>query len=80
MYKAPLTASVFSQFASNYQSFTSKSPESSAAANPYVYVDGNGFKLVADIVEDESSQTDGIFALSVAQDGWMEMLALYERN
>ncbi len=76
MYKAPLTASVFSKFASKYQSFSTPSQQN-AILGPYVYVDSNGFKLVADIVEDSHSDADGIFALSVAQDGWMEMLALY---
>ncbi len=66
MYKAPLTASVFSSFASKYQSFSSTS-QAQSVLSPYVYVDANGFKLVANIVDDSSA----------AQDGWMEMLALY---
>jgi hypothetical protein len=76
LYKAPLTATVFKDFSSCYQHFHS-STSSSFTTQPFVYVDSSGVKLVTNVVE-ENEATDGVFALSMAQDGWMEMLALYE--
>lgn len=78
MYKAPLTATVFKDFSSCYQHFTSQTSRS--PEQPFVYVDSSGVKLVTDVVEDFGESSDGIFALSVAQDGWVEMLALYEAS
>jgi hypothetical protein len=78
LYKAPLTATVFKDFSSCYQHFTSEST-SSTHSDPFVYVDAMGVKLVTNVV-DEKDASDGIFALSMAQDGWVEMLALYEAN
>ncbi|HXH73988.1 MAG TPA: hypothetical protein VNJ08_03435 [Bacteriovoracaceae bacterium] len=75
MYKAPLTATVFKDFSSCYQHFTSQA--SSEHSQPFVYVDSTGVKLVTGIV-DEQEAPYGVFALSMAQDGWMEMLALHE--
>lgn len=75
MYKAPLTATVFKDFSSCYQHFTSES--SPDYSQPFVYVDASGVKLVTSVV-DEQDAPNGVFALSMAQDGWMEMLALHE--
>jgi ABC-type transporter Mla MlaB component len=75
LYKAPLTATVFKDFSSCYQHFTSHMSPSSL--QPFVYVDSAGVKLVTNVV-DEMDAPDGVFALSMAQDGWMEMLTLYE--
>lgn len=76
MYKAPLTATVFKDFSSCYQHFTSQKSRSSD--QPFVYVDSSGVKLVTDVVDENGADQDGIFALSMAQDGWIEMLAIYE--
>ena len=76
MYKTHLTATVFKDFSSCYQHFTSqqtKSPE-----QPFVYVDASGVKLITNVVDDESVGGDGVFALSMAQDGFVEMLTLHE--
>ena len=43
-----------------------------------MYVDADGVKLVTGIVGEENTASEGVFALSVAQDGWVEMLAMYE--
>ena len=82
MYKAPLTATVFKDFSSCYQHFTSRSfstahpdPES-----PFVYVDSDGVKLLTDVVDEKDKMNEGIFALSVAGDGLVEMLALGEAS
>lgn len=79
MYKAPLTATVFKDFSSCYQHFSSHS-SSSHSSEPFVYVDASGVKLVTGVVEDDGSAPDGVFALSVAGDGWVEMLAMYEAS
>lgn len=76
MYKAPLTATVFKDFSSCYQHFSSqqaKNPD-----EPFVYVDAAGVKLVTGVVDENGTSTDGVFALSMAGDGWVEMLAMYE--
>lgn len=77
MYKAPLTATVFKDFSSCYQHFASQNQDISG---PFVYVDSSGVKLVTSVVGDSKDVTDGIFALSVAEDGWVEMLAFYEAS
>ncbi len=77
MYKAPLTATVFKDFSSCYQHFTSQA--SSNHSQPFVYVDSSGVKLVTNVV-DELDTPDGVFALAMAQDGWVQMLALYEAS
>ncbi len=78
MYKAPLTATVFKDFSSCYSHFTSqKSPQ---IDSPFVYVDSSGVKLVTNVVDEMSEATDGIFALSMSQDGRIEMLATHEAS
>jgi hypothetical protein len=78
LYKAPLTATVFKDFSSCYQHFSSQ--KSKHPQDPFVYVDAAGVKLVTSVVEESGQGCDGIFALSVAQDGWVEMLAMYEAS
>jgi hypothetical protein len=74
MFKAPLTAVVVSQFLSSYQSIDR--PQSQALL-PYVYVDQNQVKLLTNVVnESEKDRGQAVFALSVAGDGWVEMLAI----
>lgn len=79
MYKAPLTATVFKDFSSCYSQFSSQSSQV-PEQQPFVYVDEAGVKLVTNVVSEENSASDGVFALSVAQDGWVEMLAMYEAS
>lgn len=76
LFKAPLTASVVSQFLSSFRSL--QSPQISSLDQPYVYVDADGVKLVTSIAHEGDQDENGIFALSVAQDGWVEMLATQE--
>ena len=76
MYKAPLTATVFKDFSACYHHFTSRT-SSEHSLQPFVYVDASGVKLVTSVVE-EKDGPDGVFALSMARDGWVEMLAMYE--
>ena len=76
MYKAPLTATVFKDFSSCYQHFSSR--PSKNPDQPFVYVDADGVKLVTGVIDEKSMGSDGIFALSIAGDGFVEMLALHE--
>ena len=78
MYKAPLTATVFKDFSSCYQHFSSQ--QSKNPNEPFVYVDADGVKLVTGVVDENSMASDGVFALSVAGDGFVEMLAMYEAS
>jgi len=79
LFKAPLTAFVVANFLSTYQSLTSGHvPDANSA--PFVYVDATGVKLVTNVVDSGNAERDGVFALSVAGDGWVEMLAMYEQQ
>jgi hypothetical protein len=78
LYKAPLTATVFKDFSSCYQHFSSQT-SSASPSQPFVYVDSSGVKLVTGVV-DEMSGPEGVFAMSMAEDGWVEMLAIYEAS
>lgn len=76
MYKAPLTATVFKDFSSCYQHFTSQASKN--PDQPFVYVDAAGVKLVTSVVDAESEASDGVFAMSMSDEGLVEMLAMYE--
>lgn len=79
LFKAPLTAFVVANFLSTYQSLTpAHVPD--ANSEPFVYVDAAGVKLVTNVVDSGNAEEDGVFALSVAGDGWVEMLAMYEQQ
>jgi len=78
LYKTHLTATVFKDFSSCYQHFTSQ--KSKSPDQPFVYVDAYGVKLVTNVVEEDGVSHDGVFALSVAQDGFVEMLSLHEAS
>ncbi len=76
LYKAPLTASVFKDFSACYQHFTGQASQPSE--QPFVYVDSTGVKLVTNVVGENDTSPDGVFAISMAQDGWVQMLAMDE--
>jgi len=71
LYKAPLTGTVFKDFSSLYQHFNPGPVHSEQA---FVYVDAQGFRLVSSILN-ENDEND-VFALSIANDGYVEMLAI----
>jgi hypothetical protein len=65
---------VFNEFVSNYQTC---SPCNNDETSPFVYVDPDGgVKLVTNVINSLGGQ-DEIFALSVANDGFMEFLAFF---
>lgn len=76
MYKTHLTATVFKDFSACYQHFTSQQSKSPDQA--FVYVDASGVKLLTGVADDLDKASDGIFALSLAQDGFVEMLTMHE--
>lgn len=75
LYKAPLTATVFKDFSSFYQQIHSPMTASDATS-AFVYVDAFGIKVVTGVVEEHGR--DGIFAISMAEDGLVEMLSFCE--
>lgn len=75
MFTSPITAFMYESFLSSYQSLKKSS---SSQRNAYVYADKGGIRFIADLIDDDSFKEDSVFALSVAEDGWMELLALYE--
>lgn len=77
LYKTPLTATVFKDFSSIYQQIHSPMTADDPN-NAFVYVDATGIKLVTGVVEEKGS--DGIFAISMAEDGLVEMLSFSEAS
>jgi hypothetical protein len=74
-----ISATLFDEFSSAYQSYnTTLSKVNHTETQPFVFVDTQGnIKLLTDMVDDDGSD-EGIFAVSMAEDGWMEYLALQE--
>lgn len=75
MLKSSISSSLFQNFVSSYQKFQSTD---STTDIPFVYVDSDGsFHLLTNVI-DQNGSADGIFALSMAENGWMEFLALQD--
>jgi hypothetical protein len=74
LFKTGLTQASFSNFLTNYQSFSS-SHDSSLKA--YVYVDNSGVKLLTDADLHDGIES-GIFALATTGDGVIEALTISE--
>jgi hypothetical protein len=69
--KSGISSTLFNDFVSSYQSYKSLKQTSQS---PFVFVGEQGeVKLVTDFVNNEEDEE--IFAVSVAEDGWMEFLA-----
>jgi hypothetical protein len=73
LFQAGLTKRFYSSFVSSYQTMPqfNQGPE---ASEPFVYVDKNGVRLVTQVVDLPLKRGD-IFALSVAEDGLIEVLS-----
>jgi hypothetical protein len=69
--KSGITTALYDEFVSTYQSYHHNQQ---TTEKPFVYVGDDGMvKYVTNVVDIED---DGeIFAVSVAEDGWMEFLA-----
>ena len=68
------TKQLFSDFVSSYQSIR----QNHSSSTPFVYVDSAGIKLIANTVYSTHGEDEDIFALSVAGDGWVELLSAQE--
>ncbi len=68
------TKQLFSDFVSSYQSIR----QNLSSSTPFVYVDSTGIKLIADSVYTSHGDDKDIFALSIAGDGWVELLSVYQ--
>ena len=75
MFKSGISNSIYKDFLSSFQSYQ---PSSKSSDIPFVFVDESGIKIITEMISGDSSNLDDVFALSVAEDGWMEFLALYE--
>lgn len=76
MFKSTLTNSLYSQFVDSYQTAHSSSKSYiTDSSNPFVYVDDEGIRLVADMMSDDS-ENDEVVAITVVNDGLMEILSL----
>lgn len=73
--KSNLSNLLYDEFLSSYQTCTNQNSHSD---KPFVYVNTDGsMRLVTDVV-DSIGGDDEIFALSVANDGFVEFLAFQE--
>lgn len=77
MFKTTLTNSLYSQFVDSYQTAhsSSRNHNNAESGHPFVYVDEDGIRLVADMMS-ENSEKDEVVAITVVQDGLMEILSL----
>lgn len=72
--KSGLSRQLFEDFTSNYQAC----PKQSHQNSPFVFVTHDGsFKLITNVV-DSLGGDDEIFALAMAEDGFMEFLAFQD--
>jgi hypothetical protein len=71
VYKAPLTTLLVSNFISCYYGNTMTHHHTDS-----VYVDHHGVRIVTSLVEGDNRPHSEIFAMSVAGDGWIQVLAL----
>lgn len=70
--KSSLSEALFNHFKSSYQSLKNIDDQQ----RPFVYVDQDGVvKLLTSVFADDEGE-DGIFAVSMAEDGYMEFLAM----
>lgn len=68
---------MYDSFLHSFESPSSQDAPEKSSANPFVYVDEVGIKYIANFVNDEL-HSGQIYALTIAEDGIMEMLSLAE--
>ena len=71
-----MTDRLYHSFLESFESPSSQDPQNQQS-HPFVYVDEAGVKYIANFVNDEL-HSGQIYALTVAEDGFMEMLSLAE--
>jgi hypothetical protein len=72
LFKTGLSTTLFKEFSSTYQSISGK-PETQV---PFIYADRNGIKLVTSVLDLISADSSELCALTMAEDGWMEIVSL----
>jgi hypothetical protein len=77
LFKTGISLSLFQNFVSSYASLKTNQLKSSS---PFVYVDEFGVKLITDVVDTNSNQANDLMLVSVAEDGWMELLGFADAN
>ena len=78
--KSSLTKELYQDFVSTYQICHQNQPSKNfnCQQTPFVYVNNDGsIKLITDVV-DSIGGDDEIFALSIAEDGFVEFLAFQD--
>lgn len=73
LFKTGLSSSLYDEFLGSYQSISAQTN-----SNPsfFVYADEYGIKYLASVADDDGSDDGGLFATSVAGDGWIELLSM----
>lgn len=71
--KSGLSRLMFDSFVSDYQSYS----QCSTSFRPFVYIDETGsMKVLTDMVNGKNEISDDIFAVTVDENGWTEVLEL----
>ena len=73
MFKTGLSSSLYDEFLDSYQSV---SAPTNSHPSFFVYADKDGIKYLASLFDDDGSIDGGLFATSVAEDGWIELLSM----
>ena len=76
MFKTGLTNAFFNEFVSSYR--PPKSRKKFTGPLP-IFVDGKNIKCLADLYDSDIG-TDGVFAVTVGDDGSLEMLAVHSEQ
>lgn len=74
MFKSGLTQQLCQNLISHY---SLKKAGQLSNSLPFVYVGGNQIKFVTDVIQGEVSKND-VFAVGMAEDGFIELLAFEE--
>lgn len=72
MFKTGISNLLFNEFTADYQSISQEHETQS----PLIYADANGIRLVTSVLDVVSSNESELCALTMAGDGWMEIVSL----
>ena len=74
LFKSSLTHNIFNEFVSTNLSVK----KSTYIQQPFVFVYNGEYKLIADVLDGDYFSDENCFAVSMAGDGWIELLNLFE--
>lgn len=69
---------MYSEFTSSYQTLAQASSKKNHLDTAFVYADSQGVLLLTDMVSDIDTQEDGVFAVSIGHDGWIQLVSTGE--